>query len=171
MPSRCSQCVVVNVGLARDDVSDAHWTYIYDRDLHITRLSFPHLFSPSTCPPGCGSIQAEVYFSDKYRPFSGTAEDLIEPVLGDLRKVGLVRDDDEIVHTSAWLIPYANVVFDLDTTEAVRTVHAYLDEIGVRYAGRYGDWAYIWTDEAFKSGERAADRVVEELMSPVTVDG
>jgi len=52
------------------------------------------------------------------------------------------------------------VIFDLERADALKTVHGYLDDIGVAYCGRYGDWAYIWTDESFMSGERAAESVL-----------
>jgi len=41
--------------------------------------------------------------------------------------------------------------------------HGYLDDIGIAYCGRYGDWGYLWTDESFKSGEAAADKALERL--------
>ena len=53
-------------------------------------------------------------------------------------------------------MPYANVIFDLERDAALETVHGYLDDIGIAYCGRYGDWGYMWTDESFISGERAA---------------
>ena len=59
----CSTCVLVNVGVNRQDLSTAHMTYFYDEDICFTRLSFPHMLSPRNVPPGTGSIQAEVYFS------------------------------------------------------------------------------------------------------------
>ena len=43
-------------------------------------------------------------------------------------------------------IPYANVIFDLDCDAALATVHGYLEDVGIAWCGRYGDWAYIWTD-------------------------
>ena len=151
----------MNLGIDREDVSDHHWTYLYDRGLTATRLSFPSLFSPANAPAGTGSIQAEVYFSAKYRPFSGQPADLIEPVLDDLRRCGLVREDDRILHRSARFIPYANVIFDLERRAAVETVTAYLEEAGIATCGRYGEWGYHWTDEAFESGERAARSVLD----------
>ena len=159
----CTRCVIVNVGVDREDLSDHQWTYIYDRDFAITRLSFPHLFSPHTTPPGTGSIQAEIYFSDKYKPFSGTPEEWIEPAIEDLRRCGLVREGDEIVHRSARFIPYANIIFDHDRAAAVALVHAYLEEVGIAPCGRYGEWGYQWTDESFESGEHAAQRVLDGL--------
>ncbi|MEO1402681.1 MAG: hypothetical protein AAFV72_15735, partial [Cyanobacteria bacterium J06635_1] len=113
-------------------------------------------------PPGTGSIQAEVYYSNKYRPLDRAPEDCIEPVITDLRRCGLIQDDDQILFSNALLIPYANVIFDLDRAEAVAMVHGYLDEIGVAYCGRYGQWGYEWTDESFVSGENAAKKILEK---------
>jgi hypothetical protein len=58
------------------------------------------------------------------------------------------------------LLPYANIIFDLERAAALKIVHGYLDEIGIAYCGRYGDWGYLWTDESFKSGESAAERAL-----------
>jgi hypothetical protein len=66
-----------------------------------------------------------------------------------------------VVFSEARLVRPANVIFDLERTEALRVVHAYLDEVGVQYCGRYGDWDHAWTDEAFESGERAARAALE----------
>jgi protoporphyrinogen oxidase len=153
----CSTCVLVNVAVDRADLSDAHMSYFYDQDICFTRLSFPHMLSPTNVPPGTGSIQAEVYYSSKYRPLDVSPESLIEPVIADLKKCGLLRETDKILFKNAFLVPYANVIFDLDRAEALKTVHGYLDDIGVAYCGRYGDWGYMWTDESFISGERAAE--------------
>jgi len=157
----CSRCMLVNIGLDRAGLSEHHWTYFYDRDYFFTRLSFPELFSPQTVPPGTGAIQAECYFSDKYRPLEVTQEECIDRVLRDLRRCGLVRDDDRILMAEAHPIRWANIIFDLDRPAALATVHGFLDDVGIRYAGRYGDWGYLWTDQAFVSGERAAERAVE----------
>ena len=161
----CSTCVLVNVGIDRADISKAHMTYFYDEDIVFTRLGFPTMLSSKNAPEGGGSIQAEVYFSKKYKPFTGSPEDYIEPVIRDLRKVGLVRDDDKVLSKKAMLLPYANVIFDLERKEALKKVHAYLDDIGIAYCGRYGDWGYMWTDESFISGEKAAERALAAQLT------
>jgi protoporphyrinogen oxidase len=161
----CSTCVLVNIGVNRADLSRAHMSYFYDEDICFTRLSFPHMLSGRNAPPGCGNIQAEVYFSSKYKPFTGSADDWIEPVIRDLRRCGLLRDSDSILFRNAIFLQYANVIFDLDRAAALKTVHGYLDEVGIAYCGRYGDWAYMWTDESFISGERAAEKALANLPS------
>ena len=55
------------------------------------------------------------------------------------------------------------MIFDLERADALKTVHGYLDEMGIAYCGRYGDWAYIWTDESFMSGEQAAEKVLSAV--------
>ena len=159
----CSQVVLVNIGLNRPVDTRAQWTYFYDEDICFARLSFPCGFSPSLAPDGCGSIQAEVYFSEKWKPLTNAPEDWIEPTIDGLLKCGLVQSRDEIIHRSTIYAPFANVIFDHDRPAALATVHGYLDDVGIAYCGRYGDWGYIWTDQALISGERAASTTLDRL--------
>jgi protoporphyrinogen oxidase len=160
----CSTCVIVNVGVNREDISPTQLSYFYDEDICFTRLSFPHMLSPRNVPPGTGSIQAEVYFSNKYKPLTKSPQDLIDPVIKDLHRCGLLHDNDRVLFSNAQLLRYANIIFDLDRAAALKTVHGYLDDLGIVYCGRYGDWGYMWTDESFKSGENAAQRVIEKAI-------
>ena len=66
-------------------------TYFYDEDICFTRLELSSHAVAKNVPPGTGSIQAEVYFSKKYKPFTGSPEDCIEPVITDLRRCGILR--------------------------------------------------------------------------------
>lgn len=159
-----TQAVLINLGINRSDLSDTAITYFYDEDVIFSRVNLPHMFSGKNAPPGCGTIQAEVYFSDKYRPFTGaSASELIEPVIADLRRCGFIRDSDSIMLKDASINRYANVIFDGDRPGAVSKIHAFLDEIGVLYCGRYGNWDHAWTDEAFLSGGKAAELALEAL--------
>ncbi|CAA2141807.1 NAD(P)/FAD-dependent oxidoreductase [Hyphomicrobium sp. ghe19] len=160
-----TRTVLVNLGIDRADLSETGVTYFYDTDIKFSRVNLPHMFSDNNAPPGCGTIQAEYYFSDKYKPFTGDPQDLIEPAIADLRRCGFIRDSDTIMLKDAAIIPYGNVIFDLDRRKAIATVHGYLDDIGVIYCGRYGDWDHAWTDQAFLSGERAAEKALGGLRT------
>jgi protoporphyrinogen oxidase len=161
----CTEAVIVSLGIDRPDLVDAHWSYFYDRDVFFTRLSTPHLQSPHNVPPGCGSLQAECYYSKKYRPLDRRPEDCIEPVIADLKRTGILRESDRVLFRHAMHLNYANVIFDLESTPATAAVHGYLDDIGIGYCGRYGDWAYIWTDQSFVSGEHALRKVLAGVKS------
>ncbi len=161
----CSTCVVVNIGVAREDLSSCHVNYFYDPDISFARVSYPHMLSPHNTPPGHGSIQAEVYFSEKYKPLEQEASDLVPLVIQDLQRCGVLREDDAIVESHALAIRYANIIFDQERPDAVATVHQFLDEVGIGYCGRYGEWDHIWTDQAFRSGQRTAERALAGLGS------
>jgi hypothetical protein len=77
----------------------------------------------------------------------------------------VLRENDKILHTNVHVSRYAQVIFDLERADALAKVHGYLDDIGVAYCGRYGDWLYIWTDEAFISGENAAQKVLDRMSA------
>ncbi len=156
----CTQCIVVNIGLNRPVETKPQWSYFYDEDIPFARISYRAKLSPHTVPEGCSAFQAEIYFSDKYKPLEGTPEDWIEPAIDGLIKCGLVQNREEIIHKSAIIIPYANIIFDLDRRQSLEVVHGYLDDIGINYCGRFGQWGYIWTDAAFLSGESAARRAL-----------
>ena len=158
----CSNCVLVNIGIDRSDIIDAVWTYFYDEDIIFSRLNFPHMQSPNNVPESCGSIQAEIYFSDKYKPLTKKPDEFIERTIQDLKKCGLLKEDDNILYKESRHIEYANVIFDIDTKRNKKIVHTYLEEIDVEYCGRYGEWAYIWTDQSFRSGMSAAKRTIKK---------
>ncbi len=155
--------VLINLGIDRADVSDAGITYFYDEDIIFSRVNLPHMFSPRNAPPGCGTIQAEVYFSDKYRPVPANPSDLIERVIADLRRADFIRETDKILLQDVAMNRYANVIYDVDRPAAVATVHGFLNDVGIHYCGRYGDWNHAWTDQAFISGEEAAKKALDRV--------
>jgi len=155
--------VLFNFGVSRADLSETAITYFYDEDVIFSRVNLPHMFSPQNAPPGCGAIQAEIYFSDKYKPLRVSPNELIEPVLKDLRRCGFLRENDTILLQDTAINRYANVIYDLDRAAAVAKIHGYLDDISVSYCGRYGNWDHAWTDQAFISGEDTARAVVQRI--------
>lgn len=154
-------CAFVNIGIARPDESPATWTYFYEEEFMTTRLSYPHRFSPETVPRGCAAFQCEVYFSSKYKPLTMSKQELIAGAIDDLQRCGIMRTDDSVLLAEVVISPFANVIFDHDRASALLEVHGYLDDVGIKHCGRFGDWAYLWTDQAFMSGENAAQAALE----------
>jgi len=156
----CTSLVLVNVGVRRDEgFPDAHWMYFYDEDIVFSRGHLPHRLAPWNAPSGCGSIQLEVYHSP-YRPLP--CRDVLGKAMEDLQRVGILRRDDKVLVAAVQPIQYANVLFDHERERNLPVVQRYLQEQGVACCGRYGDWAYHWTDDAILSGRRAA----ESLLPP-----
>jgi protoporphyrinogen oxidase len=149
-----------NFGIDREDLSETAITYFYDEDIVFSRVNLPHMFSPHNAPPGCGTIQAEIYFSDKYKPLTGSPTDYLAEVVAGLRRCGFIREGDRILLQDTSINRYANVIYDLDRAAAVKTIHGFLDEQRIFYCGRYGNWDHAWTDQAFISGEDAARKIL-----------
>jgi protoporphyrinogen oxidase len=144
--------VLINIGLRRKDISETAITYFYDPDVSISRVNLPHLFSSNNAPPGCGTIQAEIYFSEKYKPLRAAPNELIAGAIDDLKRCDFIRSDDEILLCETAVNKYANVIYDTDRATALATVHGFLDDVGIHYCGRYGRWNHAWTDQAFVDG-------------------
>ena len=162
---RCSSLVLVSVGVERDEGwPDAHWMYFYDEDVIFSRAHLPHLLSPNNVPSGCGSIQLEVYHSET-RPLP--TDDVLNRTMDDLYRTGVLHRDDRILVSHEQPMAYANVIFDLDREKNLAVVQSYLDEQGVMCCGRYGEWAYFWTDDSVVSGWGAADRIARRLGQEV----
>jgi protoporphyrinogen oxidase len=155
--------VLVNIGIdRREGLGNAHISYFYDEDVSFARLSYPHLLSPRAAPDGKGSIQAEVYFSEKYKPVDRPLEAIADQVIADLRRIGVIHDSDSILVRETEVARYANVIYDHDRADALATVHGFLDTVGISVIGRYGEWNHLWTDQAFLSGERVAGAIVDQ---------
>lgn len=48
--------------------------------------------------------------------------------------------------------PYANVVFDHYIYKSRQLVRDYLDGLGIKTIGRFGEWDYLWSDQSLMSG-------------------
>ena len=86
--------LLINLGIDRADWSESAITYFNDEDIAFSRINLPHMFSPNNAPPGCGTIQAEVYFSDKYQPMPTRLEHIVERSIEDLHRCGFIRETE-----------------------------------------------------------------------------
>ncbi len=158
-----TQCVVVNFGVNRSEISQCHWRYVYDEDLYTTRFSFPGMFGPNNAPSGCSTIQAEIYFSNKYKPLDRKPEEFIPIVKDELLKCEILKENDKILFQKAWLSPYAQIIFDHERKDNVELLHDFLINHKIYFGGRYADWNYAWSDESFLSGEEVAKKIIDQL--------
>jgi protoporphyrinogen oxidase len=144
---------LVSVGFKRDDVPPALWFYIYDRDIAAARAYSPSWKSADNAPAGCSSLQFEIYSSSQ-APQNQTSEQLKQGVVEALGTMGLASPEDILVldHRT---VPFANVVFDLGMEERRDSVIQWLNSNQIHCAGRFGEWAYLWSNQAMMSGLKA----------------
>jgi protoporphyrinogen oxidase len=149
--------VMVSLGLNRENVAPELWFYIYDEEIYPARVYAPNIKSPNNVPKGCCALQAEIYFS-KRKPLTMSLEELKEGTIRQFIKMGLMRKEDILVQ-DVRMEEYANIMFTPGIYEARAKVHQYLEECGVRTAGRFGEWDYLWTGQSILSGKRAAEKI------------
>jgi len=165
----CTSHFLLSLGINRPSISNAYWTYYYDEDIPFSRASFPSKYSARTAAEDCSSMQVEVVHS-RFKSIP-SHDVLVEQCIDSMIKVGLLHSREEIVSLDARDIRYANVIFDFDRAPNRAIVHDFLAAHSIHWCGRYGEWAYLWTDQSVLSGERAAGEVRTALgLQPRTFD-
>jgi protoporphyrinogen oxidase len=145
---------LVSLGFNRPDVPSHLWFYIYDESILPSRGYSPSVKSPDNAPEGKSSIQFETYYS-KNKPPKLIGNALIEHVIEQGEKMKLFTAAD--VEVSDYRhVNYANVIFDHNRAANRATVQNYLDNCGIKYVGRFGEWDYLWSDQSLLSGKKCA---------------
>ncbi|KQY08689.1 MULTISPECIES: protoporphyrinogen/coproporphyrinogen oxidase [Massilia] len=142
---------LVSVGFDKPLVKDL-WFYIYDEDIVASRAYSPSVKSPDNAPPGCSSLQFEIY---NYDTGSAHAPDALkENTVYALRKMGIATADDIVVLDHRRLA-YGNVIFEQGMEERRARVRGWADAAGIATCGRFGEWDYLWSNQSLLSGYRA----------------
>jgi len=158
-----TNCVMVSIGIERQQTSVFDYAYFYDNDILFSKLIFSHSSNGDKTPDNYEIIHAIIDFSPKYKPLYLSPNHFIEPVIGNLERCSILKETDKILFKEASLIPFANIIYDFDRPHNLSLVHDYLDEINIFYCGRYGDWKNKTTDESFENGADTAKKVKDIL--------
>ena len=79
-------------------------------------------------------------------------------VIDDLIKAGILEKKDKIEVINTFDIKNAYVIFDKNRKPVINKIHKYLKSVDIIPCGRYGDWAYHWSDESILSGKKAVKK-------------
>lgn len=146
----------VNLGVNRN-VSDKHWVYFPEPEYCFYRAGFSHNFSPNQAPPECGSIYAEVAHS-AWKPLDKPT--IVQQVKADLRKAGVLREEDQILAELCLNISCAYVIYDHKHRDSVELLRRFVSEHGVYTIGRYGAWEYSGMEDAIWQGRITAEAIL-----------
>ncbi|MBM0103134.1 FAD-dependent oxidoreductase [Steroidobacter sp. S1-65] len=153
----------VNLGVAREQVTDKHWIY-YPEDTVFHRIFVQGNASPLCNPPGGFGLTCEITYSpDKPLPCEGEA--LIERCIKDCIGVGLLLESDRILVRNQVDMPYAYVVYDHVRKHNVELIRQWLLKRSILLAGRYSEWEYYNSDHAFIAGKKVAEAVRRSAVS------
>ncbi len=155
----------VNLGVAREHLTDKHWIY-YPEDTVFHRIFVQGNASPHNNPPGGFGLTCEITYAPG-KPLPCDGEQLVERVVADCRKVGLLRGDDTLITANQVDMPCAYVVYDHARSANVERIREWLRPYGIVLAGRYSEWEYYNSDHAFSAGQRAAERALAGALPRV----
>ena len=150
---RAISILAVNLGIGRPNITDKHWIYYPEEDYIFFRVSFPMNKAPGMVPSGTSSISAEIAHGNGR---TLDRDGVTQRVMEDLQRSGVLRPGDKVVFEDSIDIRYAYIIHDKKRRRAVRAIHEHFKSHEIFPCGRYGDWGYLWSDEAILSGRRTA---------------
>jgi protoporphyrinogen oxidase len=137
--------------------SHYHWIYFPEPDFIFYRVGSYSAVHAGAAPGGCRSYYVEM--SGGVEGWLGRPEELKQRVLSDMRKAGVLAQDDEVVFTELCQIPYAYVVFDQNYERCRTLILDFLASHRVITGGRWGGWGYGGMEDALLDGQKAADQI------------
>ena len=141
----------VNFVVNRERLGPAHWFYVYDPEIAVSRVSFP--FSLSGQMEGRTAVQAEIFLPAGARP---DPDSLRDRALADLGRI-LDFAPGEVAEAEICGYPSSYVVSDLHRAAAVGHVRDWLCGRGIETTGLFGEWRYVWSDRAYAGGRALAE--------------
>ncbi|MCD6101414.1 MAG: NAD(P)/FAD-dependent oxidoreductase [Candidatus Marinimicrobia bacterium] len=142
--------ITVGIGVDRPKLNEFSWLYIPDKDVLTHRVSFPSNYSPYVVPKGNSSVLAEITYREGDEISKMTDKKIIGRTVEDLDRLGIVHKD-EVILTAVHRSKYAYVIYDLNYRENFKTIHDYLNTIGIDSIGRFGGWKYLNMDAVVKT--------------------
>ena len=153
---RSNSIFVVNLGIKRPNISNKNWIYYLEKEYSFVRVSFPFNQANDMVPNGISSVSAEIAYGND-NPLPVSRDKIIDKVIEDLIMANVIKADDEIVYKNTIDIKLAYIIFDFERKASVDLIHNFLKSKGIQPFGRYGMWAYLWSDEAILSGKKVAE--------------
>lgn len=139
----------LNVALSGKTKRKFSWVYFYDSDIPVSRLIAYNNVGNNMAPSNFSSIQIEIPYTENYDSKN------TEIAIDSLKKLGYI--DGRYIHR-IWEfdLKFGYPIHDLKRAEILQEIFAYLDEIGIITAGRYGRWEHLWSHQVINQGKELA---------------
>jgi len=149
-----NQVLVFNLGFDKKGPDDVHWMYYPSRDTSFYRIGFyDNIFNTPRM-----SLYVEIGFPrDAEVP---SPETLLPRVLADLKREGVVTDQELVAHHHVLMDP-AYVHITRKSNDEVARVRRLFAEHGVHTIGRYGGWTYCSIEDNVVEARATVDALVK----------
>jgi protoporphyrinogen oxidase/glycosyltransferase involved in cell wall biosynthesis len=156
----------VHLGVQRADVTDKLWIEFPDGGqpdgVIFTRIIGQTTASAACSPEGAFGFTCEIPHAPE-RPLACTGQELVERVVADCRRIGLLRNDDRIELAFSTDVPLAHVVDDPQRARCVERIRNWLAPLDIHLAGPFAEWDSAPSNHAFLAGRRAAQRLMHRV--------
>ena len=149
---RATDVTWVAVGVRGPNAQPWHWVYTPEPELTTYRIGSPSAVFPGTAPAGTSSFYVE--YSGPRSP-QACARAAVE----DLVRARMIRSAADVLFAEPRVIRNAYVLYDAHYGQARQAVIDFLAQVGIRTAGRYGNWEYSSMEDALLGGRAAAEQV------------
>ncbi len=139
----------LNLGLSQKKRCESHWIYFPQKELVFFRVGFFHNFSSGLVPEGKTSIYAEVAYC-KQKPVD--KKKVAGRIEKDLKKVGLLSDEDEVLVRDSNDIQCAYPIYDRNYKASRSRILGFLSKHHILTCGRYGSWRYMSMEDVLLEG-------------------
>lgn len=128
------------------------WIYFYDSDIPASRLIAYNNIGNKMAPSNFSSVQIEIPYTDKYDSKN------TDIAIDSLKNLGYI-DENNIQKIWEFDLKFGYPIHDLKRVEILEEIFAYLDEIGIITAGRYGRWEHLWSHQVINQGMQLAELI------------
>ena len=149
---------VAFLAVNNESLMDKSAVYIPDPTVHPHRVCYMGFFSPNTAKPGTSSLVAETTVRPGDAVDRLSNDEFLELVIGDLDRVGILKQQDVIVRDTR-RIEYAYPVYDHNYTKNVGVLRDWFGALGIDQLGRFAEFDYINSDECLHRAMMLADRL------------
>ena len=154
--------VMISLVFDHPKITDKLWFYVYDLDIPPARFYSPSICCPENVarPGEQSTLQGEIFFAESGLENAAIPSNnfIRNRTIGGLKKMGFD------ITTLEWINvrreKYANIIFGPGTDEATEYAQAELDKQNIISCGRFGEWKYLWSHQAFQSGIDAANKAL-----------
>ena len=150
-----NKVLVFNLGFEKKSNFKEHWIYFPQKDINFYRVGFYDNILMSD--------KLSMYIEIGYEKKSKISEDYIKKQLNltlqNLKKVGIVEDDNKLVDYSTIVMNPAYVHINSENNKEIKEFEKYLNDNSVYTIGRYGAWTYCSMEDCMISAKELAEKL------------
>jgi protoporphyrinogen oxidase len=132
---------------------DFHWCYFYDSKIPISRMSILNNWNDEN-KDNYYLVQGEVFFrNDETFNMDQCDKRTKEHII----KFFNLESDKEILLEKKIIVEKAYPIPLLNQKKNIEKIKSWLQSQNIYQIGLYGNWQFMWSDQAFNSGKQAAE--------------